>query len=271
MIAKLEKSQYARIQQLFHELRYSLVVDSILEGNTPAWVYADNPARPKSAMIWNKRDVLLVAGDSNNDRFNQDFSATVLEEIIPDARAQDISVLFCQYDPKAWKTVISQSLNVLEGSRALRRYYNFDRPQLDWHNRVPSGHQMLPIDAPLLENSNLKQTHQLIGWIESFWRTSNDFLDRGFGYCLIKENEILSWCISAYASGKDYELRVATHPSYGDIGFATLVSAACVEHCNQHELTPHWHCWNDDLASISVAERVGFENPVKYPVFRLKL
>lgn len=271
MIAKLAENQYARVQPLFRELRYNLVVDSILDGNTPGWVYSDNPARPRSALIWNKRDVLLVAGDPNNNRFNHDVGETVLENIIPDAQGRDIPALVCQYDPKSWKTIIAQFLSTLEGSRALRRYYNFDRPQLDWHNRVPDGQQMLSIDAALLENSNLRQIQQVTEWIESFWHTINNFLERGFGYCLTKENEILSWCISAYASGKDYELRVATHPSHQDIGLATLVAAACVEHCSQHELTPHWHCWNDDLASISVAERLGFENPVKYPVYRLKL
>lgn len=271
MIAKLEESQYIRIKPLFHELRYNLVIDSIMEGNTPAWVYADNLAKPKSALIWNQREALWVAGDFSNNAFNRDLSAIIFEQIIPNAQQRDFVDLVWQYHPKPWNKVLSQIFGTLESSRALRRYYNFDRPRFNWRNRLAGGHRILPISASLLENSNLGRIQEVAGAIESFWHTSEDFLNRGFGYCLVTENEILSWCLSLYASGNDYELGLATHPTYKDKGFDTLAAAACVEHCSQRDLTPHWHCWNDDKAAIAVAEQVGFENPVKYPVYRLEL
>ena len=271
MIAKLEESQYMRIQPLFHELRYNLLIDSILDGNNRASVYADNPAKPKSALIWNKQEALLVAGEVTNDAFNNDLRTVVLEEITPDGRLHDVPELVWQYHPKSWNKILSQTFSTLEGSRGLRRYYNFDRPRFNWRNRLPDGHRILPINEALLENSGLGSIHQVAGWIESFWLTREDFFNRSFGYCLVTKDEILSWCLSVYTSGKDYELRLATNPTHKDKGFDTLVAAACVEHCSQRDFTPHWHCWNEDQAAIAVAEQVGFENPVKYPVYRMKL
>lgn len=271
MIAKLEESQYIRIRPLFQDLRHNLVIDSILDGNTRASVYADNPVKPKSALIWNKQEALLVAGDVSNEAFNADLSALVLKEIGPDAQLRDIPELVWQYHPKPWNKVLSRTFSMLEGSRMLRRYYNFDHPRFNWRNRLPAGHRIVPINASLLQDSGAGSIQPVTAWIESFWLSKEIFLNRGFGYCLVAENEILSCCLSIYASGKDYELGLATKRTHNDKGFDTLVTAACVEHCSQRDLTPHWHCWNDDEESSTVAERVGFENPVKYAVYRLKL
>jgi predicted GNAT family acetyltransferase len=70
-------------------------------------------------------------------------------------------------------------------------------------------------------------------------------------------------------------IEVATAPDYADEyirgrGYATLTPAACVEHCVEHGLTPHWHCWEDNAPSMQVAEKVGFERPGQYAVYRFE-
>ncbi len=256
---------------MFHELRYNLVIDSILAGNTPAWVFVDNPAKPKSSLIWNKQETLLLSGDSGNEAFNQDLRDTVSREIIPDANMRQIPEIALHYHSKIWAKVIIQMFSPMEPTKTLRRYYNFDRPKFNWRSRIPEGDRILPMSQPVLQNQNLNHIQDMTGGVKSYWHSFNDFLNRGFGYCLVQGDEILSWCFSVYASGRDYELELATHNSHQGKDYGTLVAAACVEHCNQQDLNPHWHCWNDNLLSIKIAEKVGFENPVKYPVYRLQV
>jgi RimJ/RimL family protein N-acetyltransferase len=43
-----------------------------------------------------------------------------------------------------------------------------------------------------------------------------------------------------------------------------------VEHCVEHGLTPHWHCWEDNAPSMRVAEKVGFVRPERYAVYRFE-
>jgi hypothetical protein len=47
-----------------------------------------------------------------------------------------------------------------------------------------------------------------------------------------------------------------------------LVTAAGVEHCLAHNVTPSWHCWDNNAASIGVAEKVGFQQVKTYTVRR---
>jgi RimJ/RimL family protein N-acetyltransferase len=93
----------------------------------------------------------------------------------------------------------------------------------------------------------------------------------GLGFCLLKGGEIVSWCLSVYASGAQIELGLATDPDHRGRGYATLTAAACLEYCTGNGLEPHWHCWEDNLPSIRVAEKVGFERPVHYLVYRFQL
>ena len=74
-----------------------------------------------------------------------------------------------------------------------------------------------------------------------------------------------------YVSGTDYELGVATVPQHRRGGLATLAASACVDHCDENGLTPHWHCWNDNLGSIAVAEKIGFEKPTIYYAYKFDL
>jgi RimJ/RimL family protein N-acetyltransferase len=47
-------------------------------------------------------------------------------------------------------------------------------------------------------------------------------------------------------------------------GFATAVAAEFVRHALALGFKPHWDCWANNLPSIRVAEKVGFEDAHDY-------
>ena len=59
---QLDLHQYDRVRPLFANLRDNLVVDSVLDGHTPGWVYAGDADAPRVAWLWNRMDAMLVAG-----------------------------------------------------------------------------------------------------------------------------------------------------------------------------------------------------------------
>ena len=71
---------------LFKGLRYKLVVDSVLDGNTLGAVYAADSRRPSVALLWNRQDALLLAGDPNTGTFNAGLNRLLRERIVPAAR-----------------------------------------------------------------------------------------------------------------------------------------------------------------------------------------
>jgi RimJ/RimL family protein N-acetyltransferase len=249
----LDKSDYARVRPLFEGLRYNLVVDSVLDGNTPGWVYVDDVHRPQTAWMWNMMDAALAR--------------LIDERVLPNTV---IPMLSLHYFPDEWEAKMDVVLHGKGARKAWRRFYTFGGLKADWRRAMPAACQMRRIDEELLESAHLGNARDVAGWVRSFWASYRDFVERGFGFCLVEGATIASWCLSVFASGTQVELGLTTVPDYRGRGYATLTAAACVEHCVEHGLTPHWHCWEDNAPSMRVAEKVGFERPERYAVYRFE-
>lgn len=266
---RLEEEQVEGVRLLLEDLRYNLVVDSVIDGNTPGWVFANRTHNPSVALMWNRQDALLVAGDSQDGSLHAVLRREVLGRIVADARRRHIRTLSVHYAPETWEEAIEQILRDWQPEIAIRRYYQPGPLKVEWRVRMPSGCQMRRIGEALLEE-NLGNVLHVRGWVLSFWRSIKAFEETGFGYCLVTGETIASWCLSVYVSGKAFELGVATSPEHRNQGFATLAAAACVEHGVKWGRVPHWHCWDDNHASVAVAEKVGFERPTQYRVYRFE-
>jgi RimJ/RimL family protein N-acetyltransferase len=89
----------------------------------------------------------------------------------------------------------------------------------------------------------------------------------GYGLCLIRDNELVSWCLLNKRAGDNCEIVIETDEKYRSAGFATLMGAAILEYCFSKNLIPSWHCASDNFASIAVAEKIGFTITLVYPVY----
>lgn len=269
-VEKLNAGHYARVRPLFAELRYNLVIDSIIEGHTPAWVYVDRRSAPRQALLWNRQDALLLAGSHDNGTFNREVGGLFTGNILPDARARYIPQLALFYDPAGWEEKVNTLLRGQPAARARRRYYQPGPTGDPAPGAIPAGYRLCRIDEELLRQEDVRNMAHVTGWIHSFWPGIAEFVEQGFGFCLLEgDRTVASWCLTVYKSAADYELGVATAPAYRQQGFATLVAAACVEHARARDFTLHWHCWEDNAPSIAVADRVGFEEAIPYTVYRI--
>ncbi len=258
--------QYAEIGPLFEPLRYNLVIDSVLEGNTPGWVYADRAAAPRTGLIWDRQDAVLVAGKENEALWS-----IIQDEIIPDARKRWIPELSISYPDEDWAAAIMVRLAAFRPEKTGRRYYRFDTLRSSWRELLPDGYGLRRIDPSLLDSEDIFNADQMAGWVRSFWASDEDFVRKGFGYCAMTEDTIASWCLTVFASRDQRELAVGTAADQRGKGLATAVAAASVEHCLSNGFQPHWHCLDENTASWKVAEKIGFSDPVPYQVVRIHL
>jgi len=271
MAVRLKPEHYALVGALFAKLRYNLVVDSMIDGNTPAWVYVDHLAAPTAGLMWNRQDAILLAGIFGGAGIDRTLGGIIRKEIIPEAQRRGIPQLALQYTPKAWEKYLPTLMGDLDYRYAQRRFYATSKVKYDWRAHLPPGLQVRPINRALLKDQEIANAADIAGWVRSFWHSEKHFLDGGFGYYLSRGGAALSWCLSVYASGSHYELGVATALEHRGRGYATIVAAACVEHCDRRGWTPHWHCWEDNRASIAVAQKAGFGNPMGYRVVRIQV
>ncbi|MFC1961127.1 GNAT family N-acetyltransferase [Chloroflexota bacterium] len=269
MICQLEEHEYESIRLLCRDHKSNLVVDSVIDQNTPAWVFVDQKRKPGSALIWDKQDALLLAGYAECEEFNVAIGDTLVQRIIPDAQRRYVPEMTIYYASDAWEARLEVILQGRNAEKASRRYYAFTYPNTAGQKQMPLDCEMRRIDEVLLGNAELGNIAHVRGWVGSFWHSYRDFANTGIGYCLVKKDSIVSWCLSVFVSGSNREFGLATVPEERMQGHATLVAMACVKYCYENGLTPHWHCWNDNRGSIAVAEKVGFEKPTIYYAYKL--
>lgn len=272
MLYRLAPAQNLSILALFAPLDFNLVIRSVVEGNTPAWVYADQVEKPTLALIWDRQDAILIAGSPSSSSAMA-VHDVILGQIVPDARPRGIPG-FALLFPPGWENLLPEALRELQPQPAMRLSYRLPAP---WEQsgltglpKPPEGFELRRIDDGLLE-SQLVNLQEVRGWIDSFWATPQDFLHTGFGYCAITGDTIAAWCLTVFAAGNEREVGLATMPEYRQRGLATLVAVASIEHALAHGLIPHWHCWADNLPSRLVAEKTGFHLEREYPSYRLAI
>ncbi|MDX1614917.1 MAG: GNAT family N-acetyltransferase [Candidatus Promineifilaceae bacterium] len=265
-LSPLSPDQYQAVADLFQPLRFNLLVDAVLAGNTAAQVWADDIGLPQMALLWNRLDALLLCGRPTAKRVTA-LRRTLEAEILPAAAARAIPELALQAT-EPWLAALDDLSAELGAAPAPRRYYIFDRAPSGWPARLPADAAIQPL-AHALRDGRLAHHREAAGWVHSFWPDLATFAARGLGFGLVRPGLLASWCLSVYSAHHRRELGVATASNQRSRGYATLVAAACVTHCHRYHLVPEWHCWEDNRASIAVAEKVGFVRPTAYPAYRL--
>jgi RimJ/RimL family protein N-acetyltransferase len=255
-----------RVLPLYAPISYNLSIASIVSGNTRGWVYVDDPGAPRAALLWSEVDALLLAGDRHDPALRADVGQLIAHTLVPEIASRYIRDVMVYYTPEAWADYRDEILPGLNARQEFHRAYRPGPLRLDPRANLPAGWSLAPITAALLAQRSLGNIEEVEGWVLSFWRSIEDFERLGLGYALRVDGAIASWCLSVYVAGNAYELGLATAPAYRNRGCATRVAAACLAQGHAQGRTPHWHCGDDNLASAAVAEKVGFIDPVRYPV-----
>jgi RimJ/RimL family protein N-acetyltransferase len=136
---------------------------------------------------------------------------------------------------------------------------------------VSNPFAILPIDPPLLANTDLSIPDHIPAWITSNWGSTEAFMKHGFGFTVMHQNHLVSWSLADCISGNRCEIGIHTLPEYRRQGLATHTAAATVDYALQHGFTHiGWHTSEDNIGSIKVAEKVGFTRSTDYTWYLFK-
>jgi hypothetical protein len=254
---------YGRIRGLFTTPHLPLLAGAVIAGNSPARIWVDDPDRPRTAFMWDKGHHGYLAGDAENAAFNAGLTA-----FLHDRMAQGFSFFEIDYASAAWEEAIPALFHEISPVKRDRLLYVLRHPGTAGRDApLPPGFSLQQIDAALLSAASLKNREAVAGEIGSCWNAIERFLERGFGCAVLCAEEIVCWCTAEYVSEGKCGIGIETVRQYQGRGLATLAASAFVEHAVARQITPHWDAWKDNLASLAVARKSGFEELLEYSVF----
>ncbi|WP_439022429.1 GNAT family N-acetyltransferase [Bacillus thuringiensis] len=130
----------------------------------------------------------------------------------------------------------------------------FDRSKLQsFISTLPKGYELRRIDEHIANNSTL---HKLSEDFTSQFQSVEDYLNRGIGYSILYNEEVICGASSYSIYDKGIEIEVATDHNHRKKGLATIVSAALILGCLEKEIYPNWDAAN--TTSAKLAEKLGY-------------
>ncbi len=126
---------------------------------------------------------------------------------------------------------------------------------------LPRHYELLKIDE------NIGKVLKNYPWskdLVSNFDNMEDFMEKGVGFCLKVNNEIVSGASSFSRLNNGIEVEIDTNPLHRKKGYATIVGAKLVKYCLENNLTPHWDAMNS--ISCKIAQKLGYELEKEYEV-----
>lgn len=257
MFIKLERAQfpiiaeiidYAGLESVF---AYS-VIDSIIPGN----IYVDDSANPNSVFICTNQGKYLVAGDETNDVFN-----TAVAKFLLDA-SNHIQSYDLYTSSEEWIEVLSKSL---DGQAVILRYTIYYSKKIttvdDIH--LENGFELKPIDEILFE----KIVRDFYPSYKNLWGSAAEFCSKSFGFCIVKNDDVLSVATAVYIGNGYAEIDIETSPYYYRKGLAYALANQFIKYCQDNNLVALWICDSLNKKSKALAEKLELTRAKEVEMF----
>jgi len=265
VLTELKRRAFDGIRPLLEGQEHNLSLSAVVEGSSPGRFWTDDVKDPRLALAFTPEGYYLIGEAPLGERADL-VRSHMLGAIIPEARQRGWGAWGVNYPDARWHELLGDIFADFLPLWDHQRYFVFRNLKLDWRDGLPEGFSMERATAELLGRSGLKNVEHGRDWAEDSFGSLAEFERTGFGFCLVHDDEIASWCISDCVVAHRAEIGIQTDGAYRRRGLAKRVLAAAVEHCQSNGITNiGWHCGSDNLASAATATAVGFEEVLQHP------
>ena len=159
---------------------------------------------------------------------------------------------------------------MLSGAEKITRYATrkdttFDPDKLTVNcQRLPAGYALKEIDGCLYD---MCLRDRMARAFVSAYENRDDFLEKGIGYAIMKNNAIVSGASSCATYHGGIELEVDTQETERRKGLATAACSALILKCLERGLYPSWDAHN--IWSLHLAEKLGYKLSHPYTAFEV--
>ena len=253
MVIEIEQPDRHSLGPLFATCRYDRVlIDSVLEGRFGS-AHADSAGAPAVARL-DSGAFTMLAGDP---------AATAARELIHLA-----PISYVTPQTNEWRRLLEEEF---AGRIAALPFTDFSPAGLDparlahLVQQLDSTLALRRIDDALAER--LPAALENDYFFENYW-SIDDFLKRGIGYCVLRQDGIVSAATAMAASRTSIDIEIETAPAYRRRGLGTAVAGRLVLYCLEHGIEPRWLAAN--AASEALAQKLGYSRGETYVTFEIQ-
>ena len=243
----------------FNTLFAENVVKEIVNGK----VFVDNTNDPQIFYILHPYGMSLLLGENSNG-----FDKKLYKYILNSEGKRD-KVEWMQAYPENWHDILERMAYAKKQTPLIeidiRVNFKFNKAKYEEskQNRTEENIEILKTSADDFEN----MTGSVIP--KHFWNNSNDFINNGVGYSLYYQKTLASIAFSSVVNHNYIELGIETKEEFRGKSLAFKVCSALINHCFKRKLEPIWACRKTNVESYNLAKKLGFDEFLTTPYYKL--
>jgi hypothetical protein len=253
---KLNSTSRKNATTFFKTYEWNYLPESILDGYMGE-VWVDHESQPSFAVLELPKLKLYIIGGRSNHSGARDFIANL----------SPFSALI--FESEGWERILKEIFadRIIELQRFAYTGENLSIPHLSYlASRIPEGYQLKQIDlelaCQLADEESVFASDHLINF-----ESPEDFIGRGFGFCILDGDKIVSAASTFVISSSGIEIQINTREKYRRAGLATIVAAHLILHSLQKGLDPNWDAANEKSGRL--AEKLGYTPRGNYAMWFL--
>lgn len=249
----LNKGNRVRIARAFkHVPRVDVAIDCVIEGQMGTAI-ADNAQSPSAIMLRVGSFVYFGGGAASPA------GRHLLEILTP--------YTFLMPSAPGW----FEAAKELFGDRLLRiERYSYSNADLSGERLTELlAHYKLPNEAQQMDLSFAERLWDQLHFVDfSEYDSPADFVNRGIGYYMEVEDDVVAAAYASLACGAGIEVSIYVQEKHRRCGVATVLGAHLLKWCLENNTYANWDAANP--ASRRLAEKLGYVPAGKYEAYYLK-
>lgn len=259
---EIHQHQIEEFVKYFPGPQPGMVLASIVEGNTEAQLwYTSQPDNEVVCLLWDKgNNVFYLSGQLVLPETIKDLALLINTHIKEKAIKDRLSYFKVKTLSASLENSITDIFRDIPLHKTNKLFYTFQSKRVETiPNPGLEGIQFYPIDANLLKEGLFENSRYVRSEVEWMWPSLERFLEKGFGTAAVIDGRIICWCTAEYVSKCKCGIGIEVIDEFQNKGIATATSSHFLEQCLKQNIAAHWECDKDNIGSVRVAEKVGFE------------
>lgn len=258
---ELSKNRYDILFESVLKIPFNvLLARSVLCDHVDGRVFVDSCEKPRSGYIVHPYGRAFLFGDSANEAFCKDlldYFAGVSHE-----RKKTESL---QAFPDGWDIFLDRLL--ARGLAARHSRVNFTFSAEKFHETYGGNSRCEVIETPV------EMLFALQGSVtpKEYWKTPEQCAGMAKAYSVMIGGKPVSTAFAVARHDDTLEIGIETLKEYHGQGLAFLACATLIEYCLANTLEPVWSCRYENTASMNLAKKLGFTEPLRTPYYSIPL
>lgn len=259
----LQPNDYYKVTDSLNKMDFNnYFAKSVVQQYVRGKIYVDNTDNPTVFYIYHPYGMSLLLGDYTNSCFVNNFSDYCLNSDISREKPD-----WLQIYPSEWSVVvdsISQKMQgVIEPYERVNFKFNSEKYKA-FRRTVDLGfYEITETDSSIFQSMPGTVVPRL------FWDSATDFEQKSIGFTLLIDNQPVSTAFASFLLEDILEIGIQTIEGLQGKGYSAATCCKLIDYSIENNLEPLWSCKRDNVGSMKLAQKLGFEIVRTGPYYKI--